>query len=113
MKSGTNRRIVRGLALAALSAMLVTGLSSWATGGTILTTTGRIVRMEGMVVTLSAIGTFYPVKENQIPDWAMPGARASMSYYIKNGRNYYYEIVKPGEKFAVKEALERDQKTRY
>ena len=76
----------------------------------IVTVTGQITQIRGMNVTLNRSDTFYPAIEIKVPDWAVTGAEASLSYYNRDSRNYYYEIVKPGERFPLKEAIERERK---
>ena len=75
-----------------------------------MTITGEVTNIKGMVITLDKTKIFYPAIEIDVPDWAIKGAKASMSYYPKNYKNYYYEIVKPGGKFKVKETIERESK---
>ena len=75
-----------------------------------MTVTGEVTNINGMVITLDKTKIFYPAIEINVPDWAAQGSKVSMSYYTKNYKEYYYEIVKPGEKYKVKETIEKERK---
>jgi hypothetical protein len=76
----------------------------------IMTTTGEETNIKGMVITLGKNNVYYPAIEINVPDFAIVGSKVSLSYHVRNSKNYYYEIVKPGEKFTIKETLERGKK---
>ena len=75
-----------------------------------MTVTGELTNINGMVITLDKTKIFYPAIEINVPDWAVQGSKVSMSYYTKNYKKYYYEIIKPGEKYNVKETIEKERK---
>ena len=110
MKNRTKRLILFSLILASVSIVISTGVTAQARSEIITTITGEVTNINGMVITLDKTKIFYPAIPINVPDWAIVGAKASMSYYIKNYKKYYYEIVKPGEKYKVKETVERESK---
>jgi hypothetical protein len=110
MKNRTKRLILFSLILASVSIVISTGVTAQARSEIIMTITGEVTNINGMVITLDKTKIFYPAIEINFPDWAVQGAKVSMSYYTKNYKNYYYEIVKPGERYKVKETVERERK---
>jgi hypothetical protein len=110
MNSGMKKLILFSLMLVSISLSISTVAFTQSTGEEIMTITGEVTNIKGMVLTLDKSNIFYPAIEVDVPDWAIVGSKASLSYYVKNYKNYYYEIVKPGEKFKVKETLEREEK---
>ncbi|MFZ0449989.1 MAG: hypothetical protein WAL98_12175 [Desulfatiglandaceae bacterium] len=110
MNSGMKKLILFSLMLVSISLSISTVAFTQSTGEEIMTITGGVTNIKGMVLTLDKSNIFYPAIEVDVPDWAIVGSKASLSYYVKNYKNYYYEIVKPGEKFKVKETLEREEK---
>jgi hypothetical protein len=111
MNNRMKRLILFSLILVSISILISTGVSSaLARSERIMTITGEITNIKGMVITLDKTKIFYPAIEIDIPDWAIVGSKVSMSYYTKNYKEYYYEIVKPGENFKVKETIERESK---
>jgi hypothetical protein len=107
---GIKKLFLISFILVSISILLSTAASAQSTGEEIATITGGITNIKGMVITLDKTNVFYPAIEVDVPDWAIVSSIASLSYYVKNYKNYYYEIVKPGEKFKVKETLEREKK---
>ena len=110
MDKRMRRLIYLSLILASISIVLSTGAPAQIRGEIIMTITGEVTNINGMVITLDKTKVFYPAISIDVPDWAIVGAKASMSYYTKSYKKYYYEIVKPGEKFKVKETIERESK---
>jgi len=110
MNNKMTRLILFSLILVSISIVISTGVPAQARSEKIMTITGGVTNIKGMVITLDKTNIFYPAIEIAIPDWAIKGAKVSMSYYTKNYKKYYYEIVKPGEKFKVKETIERESK---
>jgi len=110
MNNRMRRPILFSLILVSISIVLSTGMPVQARSEKIMTITGEVTNIKGMVITLNKTTIFYPAIEIDVPDWAIKGVRVSMSYYTKNYKKYYYEIVKPGEKFKVKETIERESK---
>ena len=110
MDKRMRRLIFLSLIMVSISIVLSTGAPAQARSKTIMTITGEVTNIKGMVITLDKTKIFYPAIEIDVPDWAIKGSKVSMSYYTKNYKNYYYEIVKPGEKFKVKETIERESK---
>jgi hypothetical protein len=104
------RLILFSLILVPISIVIATGVPSQARSEIILTVTGEVTNINGMVITLNKTNILYPAIETHIPDWAIVGTKVSMSYYLKNYKKYYYEIVKPGERHKVKETIERESK---
>jgi hypothetical protein len=105
-------RILKTVALLTVIWVMASG-PAYGGSDIIMTLTGKISAIKGMVLTLDRTYKFYPAREMKIPDFAVAGARVGLSYYIKNGKYYYYEIVKPGHRFKFKEALEKDKRTHY
>jgi len=110
MNSRIKRLILFSLILAFISIVISTGVTAQARSEKIMTITGGITNIKGMVITLDRTKIFYPAVEIDIPDWAIVGSKVSMSYYTKNYKKYYYEIVKPGERYKVRETIERESK---
>jgi hypothetical protein len=110
MNNRMRRLILFSLILVSISIVISTGVPAQARSETIMTITGEVTNIKGMVITLDKTNIFYPAIEIDIPDWAIKGSKVSMSYDTKNYKKYYYEIVKPGEKFKVKETIERESK---
>jgi len=110
MNNRIRRLILFSLILVSISIVIATGMPAQARSEEIMTITGEVTNIKGMVITLDKTNIFYPAIEIDVPDWAIEGVEVSMSYYTKNYKNYYYEIVKPGEKFDVKETIERESK---
>jgi len=110
MNNRIRRLILFSLILVSISIVISTGVPAQARSEIIMTITGEVTNIKGMVITLDKTKIFYPAIEIDVPDWAIKGAKVSMSYYTKNYKQYYYEIVKPGEKFKVKETIERESK---
>jgi len=110
MNNRMRRLILCSLILVCISIVISTDMPAQAKSETIMTVTGEVTNINGMVITLDKTKIFYPAIEIDVPDWAIVGTKASMSYYTKNYKKYYYEIVKPGEKFKVKETIERESK---
>ena len=110
MDKRMRRLIYLSLILVSISIVLSTGAPAQIRGEIIMTITGEVTNMNGMVITLDNTKIFYPAIPINVPDWAIVGAKASMSYYTNNYKNYYYEIVKPGERYKVKETVEKERK---
>lgn len=110
MKNRTRQLILLSLILASISIVIATGVPAQARSEIIMTVTGEVTNIKGMVITLDKTNIFYPAIEIDVPDWAIVGAKVSMSYYTKNYKKYYYEIVKPGERYKVKETIEKERK---
>ena len=110
MNKKMRRPILFSLILVSISILIATGMPAQARSEIIMTITGEVTNIKGMVITLDKAAIFYPAIEIDVPDWAIKGVKVSMSYYTKNYKQYYYEIVKPGEKFKVKETIERESK---
>jgi hypothetical protein len=110
MNNKIKRVILFSLILASISIVISTGVPVQARSEKIMTIIGEVTNIKGMVITLDKTKIFYPAIEIDVPDWAIKGAKVSMSYYTKNYKEYYYEIVKPGEKFKVKETIEKESK---
>jgi hypothetical protein len=110
MNNRMRRLILFSLILVSISIMIATGMPAQARSEIIMTITGEVTNIKGMVITLDKTNIFYPAIEIDIPDWAIVGSKVSMSYYTKNYKKYYYEIVKPGEKCKVKETIEKERK---
>ena len=110
MNNRMRRLILCSLILACISIVISTGMPAQARSERIMTVTGEVTNINGMVITLDKTKIFYPAIEINVPDWAAQGSKVSMSYYTKNYKKYYYEIVKPGEKYKVKETIEKERK---
>ena len=110
MNKKMRRLILFSLILVSISILIATGMPAQARSEIIMTITGEVTNIKGMVITLDKTTIFYPAIEINVPDWAVQGSKVSMSYYTKNYKKYYYEIVKPGEKFKVKETIKRESK---
>jgi hypothetical protein len=110
MNNRIRKLILFSLILVSISIVIATGMPAQARSEIIMTITGEVTNIKGMVITLDKTNIFYPAIEIDVPDWAIEGVKVSISYYTKNYKNYYYEIVKPGEKFNVKETIERESK---
>jgi hypothetical protein len=110
MNNRMRRLLLFSLILVSISIVIATGMPAQARSEIIMTITGEVTNIKGMVITLDKTNIFYPAIEIDIPDWAIVGSKVSMSYYTKNYKKYYYEIVKPGEKCKVKETIERERK---
>ena len=110
MDKRMRRLIYLSLIMVSISIVLSTGAPAQARSEIIMTITGEVTNINRMVITLDKTKIFYPAIEIDVPDWAIKGAKVSMSYYTKNYKNYYYEIVKPGERYKVKETIERESK---
>ena len=110
MDKKMRRLIYLSLILVSISILIATGMPSQAKSEKIMTFTGEVTNIQGMVITLNKTTIFYPAIEIDVPDWAIKGVKVSMSYYTKNYKKYYYEIVKPGERCKVKETIERESK---
>jgi len=110
MDKRMRRLIFLSLIMVSISIVLSTGAPAQARSEIIMTITGEVTNIKGMVITLDKTKIFYPAIEIDIPDWAIKGSKVGMSYYTKNYKQYYYEMVKPGEKFKVKETIERESK---
>lgn len=72
----------------------------------IYTVTGEIRDIRNRVISLGNGKMLRPLHEVDIPDWAVPGAEATLSYMLRSTGDYYLEIVRPGEELKVKAALE-------
>ncbi|MCP4666069.1 MAG: hypothetical protein GY849_06855, partial [Deltaproteobacteria bacterium] len=59
----------------------------------VLTSTGTITSIKGRVITLNNFEVFYSDMDRRFPFWAKKGARATLTYYRKGHRNYYYDIA--------------------
>lgn len=79
----------------------------------IFTVTGEIRDIQNRVITLGNGKMLRPLHEVDIPDWAVPGAEAALSYMLRSTGDYYLEIVRPGEELKVKAALENIWKQGY
>ena len=79
----------------------------------IYTITGKIQDIQGQVIILEPGKKLRPFHEVDIPDWAVAGTRATLSYVVRSRVRYYLEIVRPGEKLNAKEEIKRARKTRY
>jgi len=110
MDKKMRRLIYLSLIMVSISIALSTGAPAQARSEKIMTITGEVTNIKGMVITLDKAKIFYPAIEIDVPDWAIKGTKVSMSYYTKNYKKYYYEIVKPGERCKVKETIERESK---
>jgi hypothetical protein len=110
MNNRMRRLILCSLILACISIVILTDMPAQARSEIIMTVTGEVTNINGMIITLDKTKIFYPAIEINVPDWAVQGAKVSMSYYTKNYKKYYYEIVKPGEKYKVKETIEKERK---
>ena len=110
MNNRMRRLILCSLILACISIVISPGMPAQARSETIMTVTGEVTNINGMIITLDKTKIFYPAIEINVPDWAVQGSKVSMSYYTKNYKKYYYEIVKPGEKYTVKETIEKERK---
>jgi hypothetical protein len=110
MNNRMRRLILCSLILACISIVILTGMPAQARSEIIMTVTGEVTNINGMIITLDKTKIFYPAIEINVPDWAVQGSKVSMSYYTKNYKKYYYEIVKPGEKYKVKETIEKERK---
>ena len=110
MNNRIRRLILFSLILASVSIVISTGVTAQARSEIIMTITGEVTNIKGVVITLDKTKIFYPAIPINVPDWAIEGAKASMSYYTRSYKNYYYEIVKPGEKYTVKETIEKEGK---
>jgi len=110
MNNRMRRLILFSLILVSISIVISTGVPAQARSEKIMTITGEVTNIKGMVITLDKTKIFYPAIEIAVPDWAIVGAKLSMSYYTKSYKKYYYEIVKPGERYKVKETIERESK---
>jgi hypothetical protein len=110
MNNRMRRLLLFSLILVFISIVIATGVTAQARSEIIMTITGEVTNIKGMVITLDKTNIFYPAIEIDIPDWAIVGSKVSMSYYTKNYKKYYYEIVKPGERCKVKETIEKERK---
>jgi hypothetical protein len=110
MNNRMRRLILCSLILACISIVILTDMPAQARSEIIMTVTGEVTNINGMIITLDKTKIFYPAIEINVPDWAVKGSKVSMSYYTKNYKKYYYEIVKPGEKYKVKETIEKERK---
>jgi hypothetical protein len=110
MNNIMRRLLLFSLILVSISIVIATGVTAQARSEIIMTITGEVTNIKGMVITLDKTNIFYPAIEIDIPDWAIVGSKVSMSYYTKNYKKYYYEIVKPGERCKVKETIEKERK---
>jgi hypothetical protein len=110
MNNRMRRLILCSLILACISIVILTDMPAQARSEIIMTVTGEVTNINGMIITLDKTKIFYPAIEINVPDWAVQGSKVSMSYYTKNYKKYYYEIVKPGEKYKVKETIEKERK---
>ena len=110
MDNRMRRLILCSLILACIFMVISTDMPAQAKSQRIMTVTGEVTTINGMIITLDKTKIFYPAIEINVPDWAVKGSKVSMSYYTKNYKKYYYEIVKPGEKYKVKETIEKERK---
>lgn len=76
----------------------------------IFTTTGEIESVKGIVIVMKGGRRFQPLLEVDIPKWAVSGARATLSYVVRPGGRFYWEIVRPGQRLKVKEEIELSRK---
>jgi hypothetical protein len=65
--------------------------------------TGEITGLHGTVITLDKSGVYYPISEMRLPAWAKVGEKATLLYERKGYTNYYYKILKPGQKVTTLE----------
>ena len=110
MNKRMRRLVLCSLILACIFIVISPDMPAQARSERIMTVTGEVTNINGMVITLDKTKVFYPAIEINVPDWAAQGSKVSMSYYTKNYKEYYYEIVKPGEKYKVKETIEKERK---
>ncbi len=101
MKKKLKAGILCGLIVIALSLCLTWGLS--ARDRKVLTSTGTITSIKGRVITLNSIEVFYSDMDRRFPVWVKKGARATLTYYRKGHRNYYYDIAPEKQTGAVEE----------
>ena len=79
----------------------------------IFTITGEILSVKGRVIVIEGGKSLRPFHEVDIPAWAVPGARATLSYVVRSRGKLYLEIVRPGQRLKVKEEIELSRKQRY
>lgn len=105
------KRIVCLLMILFAGTISINGLAGAYEG--IFVITGNIQKIEGRIIILQDGKRLEPFHEVDIPDWAVVGARATLSYVVRPRGNCYLEIVKPGERLKVKEGLELEQRQKY
>jgi hypothetical protein len=97
IKSEKKILIFSYLILISISLLLSTTIFAWTGSERLITITGHISNIKGMVITLDKIHVFYPAIEIYIPDWVVVGSYVGVSYYKENNKNCYLWIEKPGE----------------
>jgi hypothetical protein len=110
---------ILGFVLAPLA--FAVGPGNTAEPADIKTTTGVVTAIEdrGTIIIYGSL-KFYPAVEIRrkhqwprpgVPEWIRIGSEVSISYYERGFDRYFLDLVRPGEKFPVKEAVESALRT--
>ncbi len=91
------------LSLAVCFSLLSTTDLSGAAEPALYRVTGQITSLQGTVITLDKNETYYPVSEIYLPAWAKVGEKVSLGCARKGYTNYYYNILKSGQKYTTLE----------
>ena len=93
--TGAPARLIACISLA-VAVMVATAPVAWGQSQKVVT--GTVTRVEGTNLVLEGGRTLQAVNEHlRIPDWVKPGTRVKVAAYAQGSREYYVEIVKPGD----------------
>ena len=108
MKKNSRRKTTLFLLTLAMMALWVSTTSLPAAAETDLqSVTGQIAGVQKTIITVNDGGVYYPVTEMNLPSWIKVGERVSLLYARKRAKNYYYEVVRPGDQFKTFEDLRK------